>query len=89
MNQAKLDFFPNPTQGVLTVDNPASEKQAMRISNELGQVVRYEMLGSGKNVIDLTSLSNGVYFIQLGDSKVEKLVVNWFNRWRIVLERLR
>jgi hypothetical protein len=34
------------------------------------------MLGLGKNVIDLTTLSNGVYFIQLGDSKVEKLVVN-------------
>jgi hypothetical protein len=76
LNQAKLAFFPNPTQGILTVENPSSEKQAMRISNELGQVVRYEMLGSGKNVIDLTSLSNGVYFIQLGDSKVEKLIVN-------------
>jgi hypothetical protein len=71
-----LAFFPNPTQGLLTVENPASEKQGMRISNELGQVIRYEMLGSGKNVIDLTSLSNGVYFIQLGDSKVEKLIVN-------------
>ena len=71
-----LAFFPNPTQGMLTVENPSAEKQGLRISNELGQVVRYEMLGSGKNVIDLTSLSNGVYFIQLGDSKVEKLVVN-------------
>ena len=71
-----LAFFPNPTHGILTVENPAAEKQGLRISNGLGQVVRYEMLGSGKNVIDLTSLSNGVYFIQLGDSKVEKLVVN-------------
>lgn len=71
-----LVFFPNPTHGILTVENPAAEKQGLRISNGLGQVVRYEMLGSGKNVIDLTSLSNGVYFIQLGDSKVEKLVVN-------------
>ena len=69
-------FFPNPTQGILTVENPAVEKQGLSISNEIGQVVRYEVLDSGKNTIDLTELSNGVYFMQLGDSKVEKLIVN-------------
>jgi hypothetical protein len=71
-----LGYFPNPTQGILTVENPTSEKLAIRISNKLGQEVRYEMLGSGKNVIDLTTLPIGDYFIQLGDSKVEKLIVN-------------
>ena len=76
MDQKQFDYFPNPTQGVLTIENPKNEKQGLRISNELGQVVRYELLDSGKNTIDLTEMSAGVYFIQLGDSKVEKLIVN-------------
>jgi hypothetical protein len=76
IDQKQFDYFPNPTQGLLTIENPKNEKQGLRISNELGQVVRYEVLDSGKNTIDLTELSNGVYFIQLGDSKVEKLIVN-------------
>ena len=69
-------FFPNPTSGILTIENEAADKQGVRISNGLGQVVLYEVLDLGKNTIDLTELSNGVYFIQLGESKVEKLVVN-------------
>lgn len=76
MDQKQFDYFPNPTQGVLTIENPKNEKQGLRISNELGQVVRYEVLDSGNNTIDLTGMSIGVYFIQLGDSKVEKLIVN-------------
>ena len=75
IDQKQFDYFPNPTQGLLTIENPKSEKQGLRISNELGQVVRYELLNSGKNTIDLTELSNAVYFIQLGDSKVEKLII--------------
>ena len=72
----EFSFYPNPSNGAVTIENPKNEKQGLRISNELGQLVRYEVLDSGKNTIDLTELSNGVYFIQLGDSKVEKLIVN-------------
>ena len=72
----EFSFYPNPSNGAVTIENAKNEKQGLRISNELGQVVRYEVLDSGKNTIDLTELSNGVYFIQLGDSKVEKLIVN-------------
>ena len=72
----EFSFYPNPAKGQLTIENPKSEKQGLRISNELGQVVRYELLDSGKNTIDLTEMSSGIYFIQLGDSKVEKLIVN-------------
>jgi hypothetical protein len=76
MDQKQFGFYPNPAHGSLTIENPKNEKQGLRISNELGQVVRYEFLDSGKNTIDLTDMSSGIYFIQLGDSKVEKLIVN-------------
>jgi hypothetical protein len=76
MDQKQFGFYPNPAHGFLTIENPKSEKQGLRISNELGQVVRYEVLDSGKNTIVLTEMSSGIYFIQLGDSKVEKLIVN-------------
>jgi hypothetical protein len=72
----EFSFYPNPSNGVVTIENPKNEKQGLRISNELGQVVHYELLDSGKNTIDLTEMSSGIYFIQLGDSKVEKLIVN-------------
>ncbi len=71
-----LLFYPNPAfQGILVI-NSKSEKQVLQIMNGIGQIVKSELLDSGKNTIDLTELSNGVYFIQLGDSKVEKLIVN-------------
>jgi hypothetical protein len=76
LSDDEFSFYPNPAQGQLTIENPNNEKQGLRISNELGQVVRYEVLDSGNNTVDLTDMSNGVYFIQLGDSKVEKLIVN-------------
>ncbi len=76
IGQKHFDYYPNPAHGSLTIENPKNEKQGLRISNELGQVVRYEVLDSGKNTIDLTEMSSGIYFIQLGDSKVEKLIVN-------------
>ena len=72
----EFSFYPNPSNGAVTIENPTNEKQGLHISNELGQVVRYEVLDSGKNTIDLTEMSAGIYFIQLGDSKVEKLIVN-------------
>ena len=70
-----FSFYPNPANAAVTIENPNNEKQGLRISNELGQVIRYEVLDSGKNMIDLTQMSSGVYFIQMGDSKVEKLIV--------------
>jgi|GEM_PF-6341200 len=76
LNENQFDYYPNPSHGSITIENPKNEKQGLRISNELGQVVRYELLDSGKNTIDLTEMSSGIYFIQLGDSKVEKLIVN-------------
>jgi hypothetical protein len=76
IRQKHFDYYPNPAHGSLTIENPKNEKQGLRISNELGQVVRYELLDSGKNSIDLSEMSSGIYFIQLGDSKVEKLIVN-------------
>ncbi len=71
----ELSFYPNPSNGAITIENPKNEKQGLRISNELGQLVRYEIIDPDRNTIDLTELSNGVYFIQLGDSKVEKLII--------------
>ena len=75
IDSRSLEFYPNPSNGIVTLNNPSNEKQTVRINNELGQLVHFELLGSGKNVIELQGLSKGIYFIQLGNAKVEKLVV--------------
>jgi hypothetical protein len=43
------------------------------MTNALGQLVYNEILSSGKHDIDLSKLSNGLYYVKIGDI-VSKLV---------------
>jgi hypothetical protein len=62
-NKVNIRVFPNPNNGVFTVDAPFD--LAIKVSNELGQVVREFTLSKENNrKIDLTDLSPGIYFIK-------------------------
>ncbi|MWB95869.1 T9SS type A sorting domain-containing protein [Flavobacterium sp. GA093] len=69
--------YPNPTKGVVHVDNIALEKAT--VYNTLGQLVKTVTLDSGdtSNTIDLSGLSKGVYYIYLisGDAASAKKII--------------
>lgn len=68
---SKVSIFPNPTDGILNIMLP-EYKASVKISNIIGKEVKSFKLTSKENQIDLSSLTPGMYFIeiQLSDSKI-------------------
>jgi len=68
-----FEVFPNPSAGNVTIsfENPTSETFHLIVSNIQGQVVYTSNAigGSGEtnSTIDLSSLSNGQYLLQLSN----------------------
>jgi hypothetical protein len=59
-------FFPNPTNGLLQFTWPEyNEESHLHVLDASGRTVRSLSSSSGIEVIDLSDLNNGVYFIQV------------------------
>ncbi|WNH11746.1 spondin domain-containing protein [Thalassobellus suaedae] len=78
-----IKVFPNPTQEKITISNPQNlELNTIEIYNILGRLVKGISIKNriNKFEIDLSTLSNGVYLLQLktknGKLKTEKLILN-------------
>jgi hypothetical protein len=67
INNANISIYPNPSDGLfkLTVD----KQYFVDIIDVTGKVVLKAEINSVCNVIDLTSLNKGLYFIRLNDEK--------------------
>lgn len=75
----KLAIYPNPAQDQFTVSLPSIDGNAsVSIIDNLGKVVYTTGLNSTTELIDISSLSNGVYFVNVtnGTEKLtQKLIV--------------
>lgn len=71
-----IGFYPNPTKGIIYLRSQNSIKN-INITNVLGQGQSFKFF---KNQIDISNLSQGVYFVNIqlntGQSLVEKVVKN-------------
>ena len=75
------EFFPNPTSDYVFVEYSIKEYAQLEIMDILGNVVRtIDLFESGKERIDVTDLSKGIYFGSLiynGEIiKTNKLIIN-------------
>ena len=63
-NTKTIELYPNPVSNILNIKGIATFEQSIIIYNVLGQ----EMLTTkGTNQIDLSSLTNGIYFVLITD----------------------
>jgi hypothetical protein len=69
-----VSVYPNPTTGNITIDIDNKETQNVVISNITGSIVKQAQI-SGRGVINLADLANGVYFVRVGNS-VTKVVLS-------------
>ncbi len=76
--ESTLSIFPNPTQGIFTINYTTPEKTILQIniSDSKGQRVFaetiYDFTGTYKKAVDLSKHAKGVYFIELtGNAKKE------------------
>ena len=65
-NKAETNFslYPNPSSNFITIENKNQEIQDVQIYNALGQLVQ-EVVISNSSKIDISNLSNGLYFVKL------------------------
>ena len=57
-------IYPNPTSGIISVDNLTGETDYTLVNN-LGQIIANGKINQLNNTIDLTSVSSGVYFLKI------------------------
>lgn len=62
-----LTLYPNPTSGILNI-NTIEVKSLVEIFNVIGEKVYSNTIVKGNNVIDLSSLSNGAYFVKINSN---------------------
>lgn len=69
-----IQIYPNPTQDMVTVKvDPAIINQSYQIFSIAGQLVFSGILTSETSPISLNSISEGVYFLQVG-THTQKIV---------------
>lgn len=73
----QIKMFPNPANDKLNISmNYIGDKTDMIIYNSIGQVVLFKSLNSSTSVIDIASLPNGIYAVQvIGEAVLYKEIL--------------
>ena len=74
-----INVYPNPGSGVYTIEGDVSENQQAQITDEFGKKVmevKLQHIQSGQHQLNISDLSQGVYFLHLGTvrSRVIRLI---------------
>lgn len=69
----RVDAFPNPTSNFFTLETTAPAKTAYIITDIKGSIIRTGNTSGKITTVNLSSIENGVYFLQL-EEQVVKLV---------------
>ncbi len=67
-NENSFSIYPNPTSDYLFIDNISNIISEYTITNINGQVVKFEKY---QNKIDVSNLTNGIYFISVNDKNTK------------------
>lgn len=73
-----ISIFPNPTSGILNV-TAVEVASSIEVFNVIGEKVYSNTLVKGNNVVDLSGLSNGAYFVKMnsnGQITTKKVVLS-------------
>lgn len=77
-NQNELKIYPNPTNGVLSIEfNSSVNYGKIEIRDIIGKLVKEEILKSKINKVDIFDLKPGQYFLQIDveDNRIYKLII--------------
>jgi hypothetical protein len=71
----KFKAYPNPNEGIFTIEVEGNEPATVEVINAIGQVVlTYDF--HQQKILDITELSNGIYFIKItSNNQMEHLRV--------------
>ena len=78
VKQTVFNTFPNPTNGIFTIELESNEKYDVTVNNVLGQTVVSTTTNGMNTSIDLSSFDKGVYTVELRNNDAtytEKVIV--------------
>ena len=76
-NHSNFNFFPNPSSGLITINfGEIKQENKLLITNIVGDLVFSFTSTQNSETIDLSHLSNGIYFIELNKLQKLKLLIN-------------
>jgi hypothetical protein len=80
INEVKTIFnvYPNPTNGVFTIELDHNAKYDINVKNVIGQTVYSSTINTMSTTVDLSSFDKGIYTIELKDNNTtytEKVIV--------------
>jgi hypothetical protein len=77
---AQFSMFPNPSSGLLTIQSSSNEMETALIYNSNGQIIQEIAIGTNQTNVDISNLTNGIYFVQLQSSnqtsEVQRLIIS-------------
>jgi len=79
ISSSKLILYPNPTKGILHFENNFNDYLKIDIYNEQGGLILQKRIEKEDSKIDISSLSNGIYFLktnQDGYNHSSKIIKN-------------
>ena len=71
----KFYFYPNPTKGNLILETKNSIGEIIQITSITGAALKEITISQNREILDLTSFQNGLYFLKIGE-QIQKLLVN-------------
>jgi type IX secretion system substrate protein len=74
-NSKRVTIYPNPSSNGVFYSNTSFINEQAEVYDVLGNLVKQVTLIS-KNVIDLSDLQNGIYFIAINDETKQKIIIN-------------
>lgn len=72
--QGKFSLAPNPGSGIVTIINNTLSSSEVKVYNVQGEMVHREALVNRNQVLDLSKLTSGLYFVVVGHD-AEKLIL--------------
>ncbi|ALJ04419.1 serine protease [Pseudalgibacter alginicilyticus] len=72
----EIQLFPNPTTGMLYFNRASDDESiwTIRLFDVLGREVKMALLSIGNNVMDISSLSNGMYLIKIDSNNTSNTI---------------
>ena len=76
--ELQLSMYPNPSNGLLVIDNTQNENVTISIMEMTGELIHSDLVEMGQHTININHLASGHYLVKFSNKnavKVEKLLI--------------
>jgi hypothetical protein len=71
-----VSIYPQPAIDVLEIRGSADMTETVRLYDSMGREVSQSYMKEGKCSMEVSSLASGIYFIRLGSTPLQRIIVN-------------